>query len=485
MIVGQKILSPANLMLVATGVLLGIISLSVLSFSRKWMIISFTGLMLCFIVVLSGRLWERLLMFLTVLFTSFNIKVHFFTINEHIGGANGLRISAVFCILAILYIKLLYDRRGQIRFNWWISAPFMMYLTIATISSLASDNVILGVFQAVQLFQAYLIFLYFSNRLNGEEDFYLVLYAISFAIVLQGVITLAQKYLGLSLDYRVLGGTEETMVETIAGSDVKRFSGLFKHPALLGNFLLMYLPLSLGGILTNRNLWIRLVIAASAGIGFSALIITYSRAAIIGMGIAMTLITLTLFYKRIVKWSTIAWLVMFELLVTVGILIWKGGDIYSRFTQSESPSIIVRFELVDIAIAMIEDHPILGVGLNNFANLVRDYERLTLYVSDFRHPVHNLFLLEVSETGILGGMFFLFFLIGIIITAFKAFNHSSSLRRYMATAVASSFVAFLIVSISDWSYRLPEINTIFFTDLGILGALHFTSEKPRNALASH
>lgn len=473
--VGQKINLKPYLALAAAGIAVAGIFLFIGSISPKGAAVLVAGVGGGFVLSLAAGYWEKIVLFLAVFFTSLNIKIHFFTFNEHLGGANGLRISAVFCLLVILYAKLLYDTNWRISINWWITAPFMLYLAVALLSSAMAINTLLGVFQALQLLQAYLIFLYLSNRLRSEEDFYLVLYAISCGIALQGGITVAQKYLSLKLNYRMLGGADEAMVDMVAGEDIKRYSGLFKHPGYLGNYFTMYLPLTLGGILISKRLWIRLALAASVGLGLAALALTFSRAAMIGMGIALTLITIMMVYTRAVRWATTARFILFELSLAVGVLLWKGQDIYLRFTQSESAPVIVRFELADIATAMFDDFPWLGVGLNNFTNLVQDYERLTRYVAEFRHPVHNIYLLEFAETGFIGGVLFVFFLLGIFITAYKSLGHTSPLKKYLAIATTCSIFGFLVISISDWSYRLPEMNTVFFTDLGLLGALYFTS----------
>jgi O-antigen ligase len=472
---GLKNNLPAYFALAAAGIAIAGIFLFVGSISPKGALILCAGVGGSFALSLAAGYWEKVVLFVAVFFTSLNIKIHFFTFNEHLGGANGLRISAVFCLLIILYAKLLHDTNWKIAINWWITAPFMLYLAVALLSSAMAINTLLGVFQALQLFQAYLIFLYLSNRLRSEEDFYLVLYAIAIGIALQGGITVAQKYLSLKLNYRMLGGAEEAMVDMVAGEDIKRYTGLFKHPGYLGNYFVMYLPLTLGGILINKNVWIRSALAASAGLGLAALALTFSRAAMIGMGMALTLITIMLVYTQIVHWATTLRFILFELLLAAGILIWKGQDIYLRFTQSELGPVAVRFELADIATSMFKDFPLLGVGLNNFTNLVQDYERLTRYVAEFRHPVHNIYLLEFAETGFIGGGLFVFFLLGIFITAYKSLGHTSALKKYLAIATTCSIFGFLVISISDWSYRLPEMNTIFFTDLGLLGALYLTS----------
>ena len=69
-------------------------------------------------------------------------------------------------------------------------------------------------------------------------------------------------------------------------------------------------------------------------------------------------------------------------------------------------SITQRESLVQSSEAMIKNHPIFGVGLNNFLTNLPAFEKV--------QPVHNIFLLVLSETGIVGISFFLWFLIKTI-----------------------------------------------------------------------
>ncbi len=473
--------SAGNLLLSALGIIVGFAILYSFMLPTKWAIVLAAGLFFCFVLILSGRSWEKVLLFTAVFLTALNLKVHFFALDEHVGGATGIRISAVFLFLVILYVPLIYKSvKGSVRLRiiGWVTVPFFIYIIWGMLSYTVSTSPIVGFFQTIQFLQAYMLFFYLSNRIKEDSDIYLVLSAISLGIIMQGSITVAQKYFSLPLDYKTLGGAEETMIDTVAGADIERYSGLSNHPAILGHFLLLYLPLIFGIILFNRGFWMRIVAILTMAIGFAALVITYSRASMIGTAIALTLVTLIVAYKRIVKCGTLVWFLLSELIIAAVIIVWKGKDIYLRFTQSESAPVIVRFELAEIAMAMIRDHPLLGVGLNNFANVVQDYERLFLYVSEFRHPVHNMFLLEFSEIGIPGGFFYILFLLGIFRIALKSFDQPSPLSRYLAPAIGCCLFSSVIVSLTEWTYRIPEMNTVLFTDLGLLGALYINRSSP-------
>ncbi len=74
---------------------------------------------------------------------------------------------------------------------------------------------------------------------------------------------------------------------------------------------------------------------------------------------------------------------------------------------SEKP-IVERVQLIQASLEMIKSNPILGVGLNNF--IVRLPEYWQSGQIRFLQPVHNIYLLILAETGLVGLAIFLWFL---------------------------------------------------------------------------
>jgi O-antigen ligase len=79
--------------------------------------------------------------------------------------------------------------------------------------------------------------------------------------------------------------------------------------------------------------------------------------------------------------------------------------IFNRLAAGENG----RGPLVDLAWHMIRDHPMLGVGINNFAALIRDYASPSGH-GPWLYVVHNKYLGVWAETGIVGLIAFLWFL---------------------------------------------------------------------------
>ena len=76
-----------------------------------------------------------------------------------------------------------------------------------------------------------------------------------------------------------------------------------------------------------------------------------------------------------------------------------------RFIQTKfsEESFVQREYLIKQSIGMFIKNPMFGVGINNFYNNLEKTKEKTLFIQ----PVHNIFLLVLSETGLVGVIYFL------------------------------------------------------------------------------
>lgn len=184
---------------------------------------------------------------------------------------------------------------------------------------------------------------------------------------------------------------------------VLRAYGTFSHPNVLGGFLAVTLPLLYGitasvenpGLLQDSTLqkmtWIVFRLTLIAGV--LALILTFSRSAwivgIVGMIIAFIQKTdVSRSLKSGVRKYTLAALVI--------------GILFSIIVihNSNEETVVIREQLNAAAIRIWTSHIWTGVGLGNF--LVALPSVLPAKFIYFLQPVHNIYLLLLSELGIFG-----------------------------------------------------------------------------------
>ena len=191
---------------------------------------------------------------------------------------------------------------------------------------------------------------------------------------------------------------------SLGGELFLRPYGTFPHPNVLAGYLVIGMTLILGRIKNHESRITKTIFILTLAIGTASLFLTLSRIAIL----LWLIVVVFYFIRKFIIHNS-----LFIILFLVGILfLGLTTPLGARFTgmRLTDESIVQREGLINNSIVMIKDHPFFGVGLNNF--LVN----LPLYQTPhsplfYLQPVHNIFLLVLSETGIVGFSFFIWFLI--------------------------------------------------------------------------
>jgi O-antigen ligase len=147
----------------------------------------------------------------------------------------------------------------------------------------------------------------------------------------------------------------------------------------------------------------------------------------------------------------------------------KADRIYSRIVDTADDAIEFRQDLAQIALNMVQAHPLLGVGLNSFIESTDSYDP-----SGFQRlkkfPVHDLYLLEASETGVPGGLAFLAMVILIVWRTFSATRALPPDRRLLPLLISASILGFWFAQVSDFVYRIPILTTILWAHVALVFA---------------
>ena len=180
-------------------------------------------------------------------------------------------------------------------------------------------------------------------------------------------------------------------------------------------------------------------------------VLTFSRGAVLGMIVGILLILLLTRAKPLAAFGAGA-----AALVVVGIGVVAPERTLS-FAGGGSGSL--RFELWRSSVAMIQDHPVTGVGLDQFL-----YQYLPRYVSPeawperFTSHPHNVLLDVWLSLGI----------IGVLIAALFAVLWISRVRTALrvndriALAAAGGIIAAFVHGLVDQTYFLPELAMSFW-----------------------
>jgi hypothetical protein len=229
-----------------------------------------------------------------------------------------------------------------------------------------------------------------------------VIFPLSIGVLYSSVLAIAQFFLQHSVGGPLWWLGERTFrVDTpgIArivwfGQELLRPYATFPHPNVLGGFLAATLPL----MVSNQTKKLSFFKIATIALGTIAMFLTFSRSAIVVGVIAIILMIAS--RKQQVVSSKVA-IVIF--------LIFSLATFYFLLTTNFSDeSVVVRQQLNAAAVKIWQESPLVGVGLGNFlVELPKALPSRSVY---FLQPVHNIYLLVLTETGIVGLVFFLWLL---------------------------------------------------------------------------
>lgn len=271
----------------------------------------------------------------------------------------------------------------------------------------------------------------------------LILISANLVLLFQSIIGLLQFFNQKSVaGYWLLGEPNlarpiDMTRQVIFGQNLILPYGTTAHPNVLAGFIVTVLILNV--LLfkkTNQNNLAFFLQGFSSLLGLTVLLLTGSWSAGLSLVVAIFLIKFKPKSKKLV-------------MITVGI--WIIATIFiskaNVFLNTANHSVIRRQYLNQAAIIMMIDHPLTGVGLNNFTALVEKYSP-TREVVRFTQPTHNTPLLILSEIG----------MIGIIIATIWVKKLRSS-WIWPLTMTCATFLP--ILSLDHYLYTLQTGNLIF------------------------
>ena len=267
--------------------------------------------------------------------------------------------------------------------------------------------------------------------------------------------------------------------DVITAEGVRRIHGVYGSPNNLGLFLGRIVPILAAVALFGNSLRRRAIYCVIGLPVALCLYLTYSRGAWL-LGLPAAFLFLGLMRGR--RALLIALLVI--LVIALSLLPLIGTERLASLFNTQSGTTFLRLKLWQGSLNMIRDHPLFGVGLDNFL-----YQYRTRYVLpeaweelDLSHP-HNIVLDYWTRLGILG-------VIAIGWLQFAFFRKALRLYRQLddrdlkalLLGLMASMVAFLAHGLIDNSYFLVDLAFVFCLTLGIVARvenlLHYKGGQP-------
>jgi len=206
----------------------------------------------------------------------------------------------------------------------------------------------------------------------------------------------------------------------------------FSHPNVLAGFLVLSMLFLF--LFSFKNQRLKIFVFLGSFLGTAALLATLSRTAILLWLIYLIVLFGLWVFEKYKKRKFNSQQLTLSMLIFAAITIFvilQNNFILQRFltTRLSDESLIQRQELVAESLNMFWKNPVLGIGVNNYFNNLNiiSSKGNTFLIQ----PVHNIFLLTLAETGLIGFCFMLLIFIKSCVTALN----KKQIRKYLLMAI--------------------------------------------------
>jgi len=233
---------------------------------------------------------------------------------------------------------------------------------------------------------------------------------------------------------------------TASSSLFLRAYGLSPHPNVLAGHLAVGLILC-WGLVAGRRPVSRGLVAVTWTALFTALLLTFSRSGLLGAVLGMAMAAIWIRRAAVLGGRPIPGL-GYKFAVTAVVMIAVFAYAFSRYLTERIPSMDAlrgsdaRFVLMNEAIKLIANHPLVGVGAGNFSVATRATSGQTAY-----DAVHNILLLIEAELGMFGLAAVAVMVAVLVAVGYHRWRNRSPHLWY--GLIAGSLMALVTVSLFD------------------------------------
>jgi len=279
-------------------------------------------------------------------------------------------------------------------------------------------------------------------------------------------------------------GAREYVVERVIGKNPSyRIFGTFFNPNELAGFLELVIPLAIAALLSCRSAAMRIITGFAAVLPIAALLLTASRGG--WMSLAGAMLVFALLAGAAFRRTRLALAVGVIVLGVIVLVSLAAPPLRARLLSGggEHSSNMFRYLTWRGAVTMAADHPWLGVGPDAFEFIYPRYA-----VGGFTRMAHENYLQITAETGVPGGIAFVWMLGAFFWLAGKGFRRLRDREsRLLCAACIAGVFAFCIHSLLDYGWYIGAIAVTVFALFGLAanaGAPEPVTPQPESARPS-
>jgi O-antigen ligase len=384
-------------------------------------------------------------------------------VGPYVGWTNGINIALSDVSFILLFIYLFITKTKFEGFSRRLTFAAMLFIGSVLLSLINSTWLRLSFFEAILIAQVFfLYYIVLTAAIQTEKELRMVMVMLMISLIVQGTFGTVQYLTGKELD---IFSTGKPPVEESGEDFLSRALGTIGKPNALAMYVVPLILLVTALLMKSRGLYRRLgTLAISAG-GL-ALILSLSRGGWVAFAAAFIVLLFILAKGGYVR----AKAPFLALLVAALVVVMFFGLIEARLMSQEGADATQdRINLIKIAWNMIKDYPVLGVGANTFMSVVHRYTRGPELQDIYLHMVHNQYLLVFAETGLVGLIAFLWFMLACFRESRECVRKQSELSQMVGVSVGAGFIAMAAHMMVDM-YSSPLCLSLIFVFCGLCSA---------------
>lgn len=392
----------------------------------------------------------------------------------------GIHLTDVLTLaLLIIFLARLAKGQATIHFFRQITVPAFAWLIASSLSLLPARDIDAALLELISMVKLFLLFLVVANSIEEPQDLKWLIAGLITGLMCQGLVGVYQGVTGHPLGLYFLGEISTVRQQQLDQSLIYRVQGTIGHPNAYAMYVTSLMPFALAILFIRTKILFKIFAGSAFLVGSAALIFSLSRSAWVGFVVVVLLVLVFAVRQRRLNIRSAVLITATTALLICTIAFFGWERISLRLMASDRGSAASRITLSEGALAVVQDYPILGVGLNNYSFISAKYDPID-FESWHRAPiVHNVPLLIAAETGIVGLLAFITFIASLLFLAWRIPGAAPDETQWVAgVGLFCAFVSLALHGMADYAFLADlNVSTLFWLLAGMCAAVALRSSQ--------
>jgi O-antigen ligase len=395
-----------------------------------------------------------------------------------------LAIWPFYLMSFILIWIIAHDKEWRIRRpNFGLLLVFTGYAAYALLNSnnMGRMQTVVEVFYLL----SFAVFMYlFANSFSVKNVVNGLFMGLAVTVVLHFLLALLYPVMGFEAAMKLFDNEAATRSDDRVGA-----VGTMGHPNVLGTYASYYFNFFVACFFTAYR---RRESGVLAGLSFLVIVLSASRSALMASVLAFILIVVCYVYRR---YKLLSFQSFLKGIIPVGLLIalLLMGPLSFLFSDEENLDEMTTSRLMHYycGFEIFQEHPLVGVGLNTHLIYLGENSSAVIFeqvfdMTDmwqpeefmFTNPIHNIWIILLAETGLIGFLPILAFVLWYL-GMFKRRTQLSNNRHYNILNISGFGVVccWIIQGSSDWAPLTPQVLNLSLMFIALSLNRHYAAEE--------